>query len=35
MELLVVDALLYLLKDKETMKDKGDRTEFLLSRYKQ
>ena len=35
MELLVVDALLYFLKDKETMKAKGDRTEFLLSRYKQ
>lgn len=34
MELLVVDALLYFLKDKETMTSKGDRAEFLLSRYK-
>lgn len=34
LELLVVDALLYFLKDKETMIAKGDRSEFLLSQYK-
>ncbi len=35
MELMMVDVLLYLLQGRETMTVKGDKTEFLLSRYKQ
>lgn len=34
LELIVVDALLYFLKDKETTVEKGNRAEFLLSHYK-
>lgn len=33
-ELLVIDAILYFLKDKETQISRGDRTEFMLSQYK-
>lgn len=33
-ELLVIDAILYFLKDKETKVSRGDRAEFILSQYK-